>query len=577
MHDPPLPSASADDANRPGAHGVARLWHGGKWLYFFGRKAIYQLEMLICRRTDGRTYTDWSTVPVAAQTRDFPAAAGLGGAILLCWRDATSGVLMLTRTTDGVRYPAPRSLGVVTTAAPAAVYEPDSAQWLICYRDTAGGLACLRSSDGLHFAPPCTLALPGPLASAPVLTLARRAGRWAVIVQAHVGDALYACEAVAGRRFGPWSLLTRRGLGGRSTRDYPVTQRVGPNLIAPTRYERPEYGGADPWPFTLAATAAMAPTAVKVNLFYEGNYPRPIFNEAHLDDLLALGIDTVIFRTAEYRIARDDVAHQLETVDINSGTGRAASTYLDYVRRHPLVTFLVEVGNEPNLGTKSAAATRRDLLSVIRHYDTDRYRRDYPNLRWLVSLPYDKAFDRGEAGIERALNYLDAIIDSPDAPDESREIECRYDGYAVHLYGVDRHFADACPRGGDRAALAQQYPQQLPAIARPPGQISDPDAARFLDRTMRATALPIYITEAGTFGQLPPPGLPWIQKAEEYVHAIARLPRQVEMVIIFAVTLKDDAHGGGFAACPVRLAIDADCRGNPEPTDLAGARRIGAR
>lgn len=392
----PTPSGSGDDAGRPGAHGMARLWHGGKWVYYFGRKSIYQARMLIYRKTDGRTHDDWSTVPIDARTIDYPAAAGSNGYIALCWRDAATGGLHLTRTTDGVGYAAPRPLGASATAAPAATYEPKTGQLLVFYRGRGAGLYLLRSPDGTAFSSPIPLDIPGPLNAAPVATLARRAQGWVLLVQINVAGVLYECHTADGESFGPWTVVTRRGLNVPCDRDYPLALRVGPNLISPTRYERPEYGGADPWPFTLAATTAMAPTAVKFNLFYEGNYPRPIFNESQLDDVLALGVDTVIFRTAEWSIAPADVQHQLEVVDLNAGSSRAAKTYLDYIRERPQIAFLNRGGHVRAApaagiavdregcgvcpGALSPAASGRELHHLRRHPEGRRARQRFRDL-----------------------------------------------------------------------------------------------------------------------------------------------------------------------------------------------------
>ena len=151
---------------------------------------------------------------------------------------------------------------------------------------------------------------------------------------------------------------------------------VGINLIGSEHWES----------YQIPALRTMKPSCAKFNLYYNGN-DTPFFGSSHLDNVLDLGVQHVIFRTAETYIASPNVEKQLLT----PLPGWQRST-LDYITTHPDRTFWIEVGNEPDLAGVSPWIQRWNLLQVAKNL-IPRYRH-IPNLKWIASM----STDQGGAG-----------------------------------------------------------------------------------------------------------------------------------------------------------------------------------
>ncbi|CCF85407.1 hypothetical protein [Nitrolancea hollandica] len=150
---------------------------------------------------------------------------------------------------------------------------------------------------------------------------------------------------------------------------------------------------------------------------------------------------------------------------------------LPVVERYRNVTWLVEVGNEPDIEGCNAGQVKRNLLD-IRKQTQDLNR---PGMRWIVSLPTIVAYNQ----------YL--LNDG--------QIEAAYDGLALHRYGS--------------FSLDEQN-----------------DIGRAYDWVLANTRKPIWVTEVGIHsGELSK-----VERAERIVDWASRLPAKVQAVIVFAVT-----------------------------------------
>ena len=533
---PVAPNAS--EATAPGATGAASL---SGVSYRFARRDDGGVWV---RKTDGLWYSGWS--PLGGQTAEAPAAAGTGEFVAVFVR-GTDGHLWSNRTVDGRTYEGWQSLGQPIAAAPAAI---GSGGRIYLFTIDQQGLAWVRdSTDGRTFSAPRNLG--GPLAATPVPI--EEDGALTLHGQGRDGY-LYALVARdwQARSWGTWQ--ARGGLPQplpASTATGPLTLDVGINFIS-----------ANDWQdYQLPAYQRLRPGLAKFSMFYDAYPTTPAFGARQIDDAIAAGARTVIFRTAETRIGPEEVERQL-TVPL-PGDGRSL---LDYMRDHATaqsgVAFWIEVGNEPDLAGISPLVARYGLLATIRELGP-KYRASHPNLRWMASLPTRNGLSGSPLPTYRSLAYLDLLLS--DQGDGLGSVGTRYDALGVHIYGAD--------------TLEQSYPalhvaSDLFDCAGSNGDAHCPDAV--LDRALSQTDLPIFITEAGIDS-----AMPWEAKAQYYLDAMRRMPARVRGFALFTLSLDPEWYAGASEHCPKpagsncsRYALDVDERGVID-TSFAGASAIG--
>lgn len=196
-----------------------------------------------------------------------------------------------------------------------------------------------------------------------------------------------------------------------------MTSNLGINFISPMEWDTYQY------PAFLCTKASIA----KFNMFYDGNTQIPVFGSQHLDPVLDAGVSTIILRTAETNIDATAVQQQL-TVPMQ-GWYRSI---LDYVKIHPAVKFIIEVGNEPDQAGVDPWVQRWYLLQVANTL-IPQYRTAYPNLTWIASLNTLQ----GGAGHSGA-DYFNILM----AADGDGSLAALYDGFGVHAYGFNTLYRD---------------------------------------------------------------------------------------------------------------------------------------
>lgn len=150
---------------------------------------------------------------------------------------------------------------------------------------------------------------------------------------------------------------------------------------------------------------------------------------------------------------------------------------LPVVERYRNVTWLVEVGNEPDVEGCDPAQVKRDLLTV-RQQTSDLNR---PGLRWIASLPTTVAYNKTLLA--------------------GGQLEQAYDGFALHRYG--------------EWSLDEQN-----------------EIGRAYDWVLANTTKPVWVTEVGIHsGELSK-----AERAKRIVDWANRQPAKVQAVIVFAVT-----------------------------------------
>ncbi len=529
---------TATEATAPGATGAATL---GGVNYLFARRDDGNVWV---RKTDGLWYSGWS--PLSGQTDAAPAAAGTGEFVAVFIR-GTDGALWGNRTVDGRTYAGWQFIGGRIAAAPTAIGA--GGQIHLFTPDEEGMVWARTSTDGRSFSAPRNLG--GSLVAAPVAI--EEEGR--VVLHGQGRDGFRYTLAARDRQATDWGNWRSRGglpqpLPDEAT-STPPTLDLGINFIS-----------ADNWRnYQLPAYARLRPGLAKFSIFYDAYPTTPAFGTREIDDAIAAGARTVIFRTAETRIAPAEIERQLNAP--LPGDGRSL---LDYIQAHAVartgIDFWIEVGNEPDLAGVSPLVARYGLLATIRDLGP-KYRATHPNLRWMASLPTRNGLRDSPLPDYRGLAYLDLLL--ADRGDGLGSVGTRYDALGVHLYGAD--------------TLEQSYPalhaaSDLVDCGGSNGDALCPDAV--LDRALSQTDLPIFITEAGIDS-----AMPWELKAKYYVDAIRRMPARVRGVALFTLSLDPEWYAGGGDRCPKpagsncsHYALDVDERGVLD-TSFAGASVIG--
>ncbi len=538
---PPLatPAVSANEEAAPGPTGASSF---AGVQHVFARRGDGAVWV---RQTDGLWYSGWS--PLGGYTDTAPAAASTDRLLVVFLRDA-AGQLWSRRSLDGHTYAPWAPLGATSVAAPAAVGVGGTLYLFTL--DGAGMLAVRTSADGLSFGPP--LALGGPLAAAPVALVE---GDRPVVLGIGRDGQSYRLEG--GATWGNW-----RRLGGPDVPQYPLP--AAPDLAVPTPILDlgVNFISEQNWTsYQLPAYTRLRPGLAKFTMFYDAYPYTPVFSAAAIDDVIAHGARTVIFRTAETRVAPDVIERALHVP--LPGTDRSL---LDYIRQHAErdsgVAFWIEVGNEPDLAGVNPLLARYALLGTIREV-APRYRASHPNLRWLASLPTRTGLRDSPLVDYRGLAYLDVLL--ADFGDGLGDVASQYDALGVHIYGADT------------------LQQSFPALHAPSDQFdcgnSNGDAfcpLAVLDRALARTDRPIFVTEAGIDS-----ALPWSVKAKFYVEALERLPARVRGVAFFTLSLDPEWYAGSGTRCAKldlspcsRYAIDVNEAGVVDP-NFAGATGIG--
>lgn len=537
-----FPAAAAPpptEEEAPGPTGAASF---GGALHLFARRGDGAVWV---RRADGLWYGGWS--PLGGATDLPPAAAATDRALAVFIVDA-AGQLWARRTLDGSDYSPWLPIGGGAAGAPAAVGVGGS--FFVFTLDADGMVAVRASADGLAFGPP--LALGGPLAAPPVATALD--GRPVAIGVGRDGRRYRLDGPDGGAGWGTWRSLDLPGVAPLPPPDPalpPLALDLGVNFIS----------GHDWTAYQLPAYRRLRPTLAKFTMFYDAYPATPVFGAAALDEAIALGARTIILRTAETRIAPEEVERQLRA-PLPGGAG----SLLDYIAGQAAagtgVEFWIEVGNEPDLAGLSPRVARYALLATIRDV-APRYRASHPNLRWIASLPTRAGLPGSALADDRGLAYLDTLL--ADQGDGLGSVAARYDALGVHIYGAD--------------TLGQGFPQ----LRAPPDRFDcaggNGDAfcpLAVLDRVLAGTDRPVFVTEAGIDS-----ALPWAIKAKFYAEALRRLPARVRGVALFTLSLDPEWYAGRGARCPKldltpcsRYALDVDEAGIVDAT-FAGATAIG--
>lgn len=497
------------------------------------------------RQTDGLWYSGWS--PLGGATDAAPAAASTTSLLAVYIRDAT-GQVWTRHSRDGHTYAPWQPLGGGVVAAPVAIGNGDRLHLFTLDRD--GMLTVRSSADGRSYG--AAQVLGGPLAATPTVVIE---DNQLVVLGTGLDRQLY--RLARGATWGVW-----RALGGPNVSQHPLP--VAPDLAAPplTLDLGVNFISGHNWTsYQLPAYARLHPSLAKFTMFYDAYPTTPVFGTNVLDDAIALGARTIILRTAETRIAPDEVTAQL-TVPLPGGT----RSLLDYIGDHAAagsgVAFWIEVGNEPDLAGISPLAARYELLTTIRDV-APRYRASHPNLRWLASLPTKAGLAESPYEGYRGLAYLDLLLS--DIGDGLGDVGSRYDALGVHIYGADT------------------LQQSFPALHAPSDTFdcggSNGDAfcpLVVLDRALARTASPIFVTEAGIDS-----AQPWAIKAKFYVEGLQRLPARVRGVALFTLSLDPEWYAGAGVRCQKfdlapcsRYALDVDEAGVVDG-NFAGATNIG--
>lgn len=537
---PPVSAAALPtEETAPGPTGAATF---GGMQHLFARRGDGAVWV---RQTDGLWYSGWS--PLGGATDAPPAAASTARFLAVFIRDA-AGQIWVRRSSDGHTYDPWQPLGSTTSAAPAAV---GAGGLLYLFTlDREGMLAVRTSADGRAFGEPA--ALGGPFATAPVAVVDE--DRPVVLITGQDGRR-YRLEG--GATGGDRRLLDAPGEPhaeapvATDPLTPPLTLDLGVNFISSHNWTS----------YQLPAFTRLLPGLAKFSMFYDAFPTTPVFGTAEIDDAIALGARTVIFRTAETRIAPDEVEQQLRAP--LPGDGRSLLDYIaDHRARGTGVEFWIEVGNEPDLAGVSPLVARYALLATIRDV-APRYRASHPNLRWMASLPTREGLPGSNLPTYRGLAYLDLLLS--DQGDGLGAVAARYDALGVHLYGAD--------------TLQQSYPM----LHEPPDRYdcgnSNGDAfcpLAVLDRVLAHTDRPVFVTEAGINSSLP-----WEVKAKFIVEALRRLPARVRGVALFTLSLDPEWYAGTNERCTKldlipcsRYALDVDEFGVLDPS-FAGATSIG--
>lgn len=545
QHPMPAPASwrvSEDDA--PGATGAATL-RGVSYLYARrGDGAVW------VRKTDGLWYSGWSSLGGAT---DLPPAAASAASFVAVFARGLDGTLWASRTVDGYTYEGWRRLGDPLAATPAAV--GFGRRIYVFARDADGMLWVRDTMDGRDFSPPTLLG--GPLSGAPVPVVLDGA----LTVFGRDGDGrLYSLTARAGEdeRLTWANWLPRNGdvpqappPAWREQPLPPLALDLGINFISALywrEYQLPDY-------------ERLRPTLAKFSLFYDGDITRAMFGPAEIDDAIARGARTVIFRTAETRIGPEEVDQQLNTP--LPGDSRSI---LGYIRERyevgSRVEFWIEVGNEPDLAGISPLVARYALLATARDV-AEKYRVSYPNLHWMASLPTRDGLRASALPDYRGLAYLDLLLS--DQHDGLGDVASRYEALGVHLYGADTL---------QQSFPALHEPDDLFDCAGTNGDARCPTAV--LDRVLSRTDRPVFITEAGINS-----AMSWSIKAKLYLEALYRLPARVRGFAIFTLSLDPEWYAGAGAYCSKldtgicgRYALDVDERGVVDE-QFTGATDIG--
>jgi hypothetical protein len=534
-------TGATDEDAPPAANGLARL---GNIAYIYARRADSGVWV---RKTDGLWYSGWS--PLGGATDLLPAAAGQGAFINIFVRGRDGG-LWVNRTADGRTYAGWQALGGQLSAAPAAA--GFGTRSYVFTLDPAGNVAARVSGDGQAFSAPISLG--GPFAAAPVATVVD--GTLTLFGKGMDGR-LYTRVTHDGTTVDSWSGWQARGgdvpawplVGPSASTDYPLTLDIGVNFISPNDWET----------YQLPAYTDLRPSLAKFSLFYDGDPFRPMFPASAIDEVIARGARTVIFRTAETHIAPADIERELHAP--LPDTGRSLLDYIaDQQAKGSQVAFWIEVGNEPDLSGLSPLAARADLLHTIREV-APRYRATHPNLRWLASLPTRTGLLTSPDPDDHGLAYLDQVL--ADTGDGLGDVASQYDALGVHIYGAD--------------TLQQSFPSLHAATAdydcaNSNGDVNCPLAV--LDRVLSRTDRPVFITEAGINSPLA-----WPFKAKYYVDALYRLPSQVRGFAIFTLSRDPEWYAGDSPRCDkpqgcTRYALDVDEQGTVDP-GFTGAAGIG--
>ncbi len=277
--------------------------------------------------------------------------------------------------------------------------------------------------------------------------------------------------------------------------------------------------------YQLPAFTAMKPTLAKFNMFYDGSWTTPAFGSQHLDAAVNAGAKVVIFRTAETKISPDEVDRQL-----NTPIPGWNKSLLEYVKIHPTITFIVEVGNEPDQSGQQPPVHRWALINTARAL-IPKYRTAYPNLQWIASMPTAN----GGNGIS-GPDWFNAVMFGQG--DDLGSLADAYDGFGVHNYGYNTLFRND---GNHPWAVA--------------------------DWVIGASTKPIWITESGINSRDP-----WWRKCELMVQALASdtMPPQAKGVAYF--TLSRDAEWFSNT----NYAIDVDQSGSVDYS-WQGAKIVGGR
>ncbi len=546
---PPPPAAVAaaplaTEERAPGPNGATTF---GGVSYMYARRGDGEVWV---RKTDGLWYSGWS--PLGGPTDATPAAASTARFVNVFRRGAGGGAaggdgaLWVNRSRDGVTYDGWRSLGGVAASAPAAVGLGDRVH--VFTRDAQGMVWSRATDDGYTFSAP--LLLGGPIAAAPVAV----ALTGVLTLYAQGGDGRrYALAARDGGRGDAWATWQPRGGPtpplpvADNPAIPPLTLDVGVNFISAQNWQN----------YQLPAYSRLRPTLAKFSMFYDAYPASPAFGTREIDDAIARGARTVIFRTAETRIAPDEIERQL-TVPL-PGDGRSLLAYMrDQTAAGAGVDFWIEVGNEPDLAGLSPLVARYGLLAAIRDLAPK-----YPGLRWIASLPTKDGLKDSALPDYRGLAYLDLVLS--DQGDGLGAIADRYDALGVHLYGAD--------------TLEQSYPALRTPTTPPDCGGSNGDALCpnvVLDYVLSRTDRPIFITEAGINS-----AMSWALKAKYYVDAMYRLPARVRGFALFTLSLDPEWYAGDGDRCPkpngvgcTRYALDVDERGVVDAS-FAGSNGIG--
>lgn len=540
----PTVAGSAPVATEVSAPGATSATDLGGVSYLFARRDDGGVWV---RKTDGLWYSGWS--PLGGVTDAPPAAAGSGEFINVFAR-GTDGALWVNRTTDGRTYEGWRALGDRLASAPAAVGSRGRVH--VFTRDDQGMIWTRTSNDGRSFSAPVSLG--GPLAAAPVGVAE---GSGLVLHGQGVNGHLYTLAARDGAAGAGWA--TWRPRGGLAqpipTLDEalipPLTLDVGINFISANNWQN----------YQLPAYGRLRPGLAKFSMFYDGYPTVPAFGTGEIDDAIAAGARTIIFRTAETRIAPDEVERQLHAP--LPGDGRSL---LDYIRDRGNdgsgVAFWIEVGNEPDLAGVSPLVARYSLLATIRDLGPQ-YRASHPNFRWMASLPTRNGLRESAVPEYRGLAYLDTLLS--DQGDGLGSVGARYDALGVHIYGADTL---------EQSFPALHAPSDLYDCTGSNGDALCPNTV--LDRTLSRTDRPIFITEAGIDSPMS-----WELKARYYVEAMHRMPARVRGFALFTLSLDPEWYAGAGERCTKqagsncsRYALDVDEWGTVD-AGFAGASAIG--